>query len=44
MDIKNYINGQFENPIHDNWIENYNPASGQVYGQIPNSSKEDVDF
>jgi aminomuconate-semialdehyde/2-hydroxymuconate-6-semialdehyde dehydrogenase len=43
MNIKNYINGNFHNPIQDNWIDNYNPSNGEVYGQIPNSSKEDVD-
>ena len=41
--IKNYINGQFVNPIQDNWIDNYCPANGEVYGQIPNSSKDDVE-
>lgn len=43
MNIKNYINGEFVNPILDNWIDNYNPSNGEVYGQIPNSSKEDVE-
>ncbi len=43
MNIKNYINGKFENPIQNNWIDNYNPASGEVYGQIPNSSKADIE-
>ncbi|MBO3115847.1 aldehyde dehydrogenase [Winogradskyella sp. DF17] len=43
MNIKNYINGKFENPIENNWIDNYNPASGEVYSQTPNSSKEDVE-
>ena len=41
--IKNYINGKFVNPIENNWIDNYNPSNGEVYGQIPNSSKEDVE-
>jgi len=41
--IQNYINGQFHNPIHDNWIDNYCPSNGEVYGQIPNSSSEDVE-
>jgi aminomuconate-semialdehyde/2-hydroxymuconate-6-semialdehyde dehydrogenase len=41
--IQNYINGQYENPISNEWIDNYCPAKGEVYGQIPNSSKEDVD-
>ena len=41
--IKNYINGNFQNPIQNNWIDNYNPSNGEIYGQIPNSSKEDVE-
>ena len=43
MKIQNYINGNFENPISNNWINNYNPANGEVYGQIPNSSITDVE-
>ena len=41
--IKNYINGSFHNPLQDNWIDNYNPANGKVYGKIPNSTTEDVE-
>ena len=44
MNIKNFINGQYINPIQDNWLENYCPANGEVYGQIPNSTKEDVEI
>jgi aminomuconate-semialdehyde/2-hydroxymuconate-6-semialdehyde dehydrogenase len=29
MKIKNYINGEFVNPILDNWIDNYNPSNGE---------------
>ena len=43
MNIKNYINGQFVNPVFGKYLDNYNPAVGDVYGQIPNSSKEDVE-
>jgi aminomuconate-semialdehyde/2-hydroxymuconate-6-semialdehyde dehydrogenase len=43
MQIQNYINGTFHNPLQDNWIDNYCPANGEVYGKIPNSSKEDVE-
>ncbi len=43
MNIQNYINGQFVDPIQANWLDNYCPANGEVYSQIPNSSKEDVD-
>jgi aminomuconate-semialdehyde/2-hydroxymuconate-6-semialdehyde dehydrogenase len=43
MKIQNYINGQYVTPILSNYIDNYNPAIGEVYGQIPNSTKEDVE-
>jgi aminomuconate-semialdehyde/2-hydroxymuconate-6-semialdehyde dehydrogenase len=43
MNIKNYINGEFANPIKNQWIDNYNPSIGEVYGQIPNSTEEDVE-
>jgi len=43
LNILNYINGQYENPISNEWIDNFCPANGEVYGKIPNSSKEDVD-
>ena len=43
MNIKNYINGDFSLPIANGWIDNYNPSNGEVYGQIPNSSKDDVE-
>lgn len=42
MKIQNYINGAFVDPISNEWIENIEPAFGEVYGQIPNSNSEDV--
>jgi aminomuconate-semialdehyde/2-hydroxymuconate-6-semialdehyde dehydrogenase len=44
MNILNYINGEFKNPQQDNWIDNYNPSNGEVYGKIPNSSQDDVEL
>ncbi len=43
MTIKNYINGKYQNPIENIWLDNYNPSNGEIYGQIPNSSKADVE-
>ena len=43
MKIKNYINGKFSPPISNEWIDNYCPADGEIYGQIPNSSANDVE-
>ena len=42
--IQNYINGEFIDPTHGETIDNYNPSNGEVYGQIPNSSSEDVEL
>ena len=43
MNIQNYIYGRFVDPVSNEWIDNYNPSVGQVYGQTPNSGKEDVE-
>lgn len=40
--IKNYINGELVEPISGQYIDNYNPAEGKVYSQIPDSTKDDV--
>ena len=42
MNIQNYINGKYVPPVADRWIDNYNPSNGEIYGQIPNSGKEDL--
>jgi aminomuconate-semialdehyde/2-hydroxymuconate-6-semialdehyde dehydrogenase len=44
MNIQNYINGEFHTPLSGNWIDNFKPAIGEVYGQIPNSGREDVEL
>ncbi|WP_353778800.1 aldehyde dehydrogenase family protein [Winogradskyella sp. 3972H.M.0a.05] len=43
QNIQNYINGEYSNPIQELWIDNYNPANGEVYSQIPNSQSDDVE-
>ncbi|MDD7886671.1 aldehyde dehydrogenase [Flavivirga sp. 57AJ16] len=43
MNVQNYINGKFSPPVNDAWIDNYCPANGKIYGQIPNSSKDDIE-
>lgn len=44
FDIKNFINGEYLDPKKDRWLDNYNPASGEIYGKIPDSTREDIDF
>ena len=43
MNIQNYINGEFVKPVSNAWIDNFNPAKGEMYGQIPNSTQKDVE-
>lgn len=40
--IQNYIDGKLINPIGNQYIDNYNPAIGQVYSLIPDSDERDV--
>ena len=42
--IANYINGELRAPASNQYIDNYNPATGSVYSPIPNSGEEDVQF
>lgn len=42
MKILNYINGELVDPIDGEHIENIEPATGDVYGSIPSSNKNDV--
>ena len=44
IQLKNYINGEFLDPIQNEWLDNYNPSIGSVYGQTPNSSLKDVNL
>ncbi|GGH67985.1 aldehyde dehydrogenase [Phaeocystidibacter marisrubri] len=44
MDIQNFINGKYQDPIGDAWLENINPATGEVYGRIPDSDERDVEL
>ena len=41
--LENYIGGHLIAPLSGNFIDNINPATGEVVGQIPDSHKKDVD-
>ncbi len=41
--LENYIGGNFIGPLSGNFIDNINPATGKVYGQIPDSDKKDIE-
>ncbi|MEO6693827.1 MAG: aldehyde dehydrogenase [Ignavibacteria bacterium] len=42
--IKNYINGILTTPYNNNYINNYDPSTGEVFTMIPDSEKEDVEL
>lgn len=41
--ILNYINGQLVGPIGQTFFDNINPATGEVYSEIPDSDERDVE-
>jgi len=42
MRIQNYINGELLDPIDGKQLDNIEPATGKVYGSIPDSQSNDV--
>src|SRR5205085_11724247 len=41
--ILNYINGQLVEPVSKSYIDNVNPAIGEVYSHIPDSDERDME-
>ena len=41
--ILNYINGELAEPVSKKYLDNINPATGEVYSLIPDSDEQDVD-
>jgi aminomuconate-semialdehyde/2-hydroxymuconate-6-semialdehyde dehydrogenase len=41
--LENFIGGNFIGPLSGNFIDNVNPATGAVYGQIPDSNNKDIE-
>jgi aminomuconate-semialdehyde/2-hydroxymuconate-6-semialdehyde dehydrogenase len=44
MYIRNYINGTHSEPISKEYIENIDPATGEVYSYIPDSDERDIEL
>lgn len=42
--IQNYIDGELIEPLSKTYTDNINPATGEKFGQIPNSNHEDVEL
>ena len=41
--ILNYINGELVEPNSKSYLNNFEPATGKVYGEIPDSNHTDID-
>ncbi len=41
--LENFIGGNLIAPLSGKFVDNINPATGEVYGQIPDSNKNDVE-
>lgn len=41
--LENYIGGNLIGPLSGKFLDNINPATGEVYGQIPDSNEKDVE-
>ena len=44
LQIENFIDGKFITPSNGTYLDNYNPATGEVITKIPNSDNEDVEL
>lgn len=40
--IQNYIGGKFVDPRSKSFLDNFSPATGRVYSQVPDSEQKDV--
>lgn len=41
--LENFVGGNFIGPLSGRFIDNVNPATGAVYGQIPDSNEKDIE-
>lgn len=43
LEVLNFIDGTYQVAESGNWIDNYDPGSGQIYGKITRSGSADVE-
>src|SRR5258705_11944027 len=42
--VRNFINGQFVEPVSGKYLDNVEPATGKPYSQVADSDANDVDL
>ena len=43
LKIENYIGGKLSAPVSNEYLDNFNPATGEIYSLIPDSDERDVE-
>lgn len=43
LTIRSFVDGEFIDPADGQWLDNYDPAVGEVYSRVANSPASDVD-
>ena len=43
LKIENFIDGEFKSSINEEFLDNYNPATGEKVGEISSSGPRDVE-
>ncbi len=44
LQIENFIDGQFVEPIDGKYLDNVEPATGKIYSRVPDSGSRDVEL
>ena len=44
LQVRNFINGEFVEPISGRYLDNVEPATGKPYSQVADSDAHDVDL
>lgn len=44
MQLQNFINGQFVEPLGKQYLDSLNPATAQVNARVPDSAANDVEL
>ena len=42
LQVENYIGGRLVGPVSGSYLDNFNPATGEIYSLIPDSDEQDV--
>jgi aminomuconate-semialdehyde/2-hydroxymuconate-6-semialdehyde dehydrogenase len=42
--LKNFLDGLYQEPVNQQYLENFNPSTGEVYSLIPDSDEKDLEL